>query len=340
MKASQKLIAELSGVSRGTVDRVLNGKPNVKSETRKKVLEAAKMLGYRPNTAGRSLALSKREYSICIVMPNIPFFDDIKAGINRALSELNDYNISTTYIYTNERSTTEIIKEIDECSCNAFMMAVIDIPEYRQCIQKKADKGIPVITFNTDVSESGRLAFVGQDLYKSGRIAASLMEKMVDRQANLLVVIGNMNYKAHRQRARGFTDTIHKDANVVAVIETEDKYELTYERVRNVLTSGLKIDGIYMATGHIGALLDLVKNIDRKYRLIVNDMYPEVQEALKKDIIDFTIFQNPIEQGYLPVKLLFDYMFYGKKPENEYYYTGNTVIMKEMLYQTGGKNEF
>ena len=47
--ATMKEIAELSGVSRGTVDRVLNHRGIVNAETERKVLEIAKLLDYQPN---------------------------------------------------------------------------------------------------------------------------------------------------------------------------------------------------------------------------------------------------------------------------------------------------
>ena len=47
-KATIQMVAERAGVSRGTVDRVLNGRPHVNEEARRKVLEAAEALGYVP----------------------------------------------------------------------------------------------------------------------------------------------------------------------------------------------------------------------------------------------------------------------------------------------------
>ena len=79
MKISQQTIAEYSGVSRGTVDRVLHNKPNVKPETRQKVLDAIEKLGYSPNMIGRALSLSRREYSICVILPDNYFFKDVNA---------------------------------------------------------------------------------------------------------------------------------------------------------------------------------------------------------------------------------------------------------------------
>jgi len=49
-------VARLSGVSRGTVSRVINGSQNVNRETRKRVLEVIEKLGYRPNQNARRTA--------------------------------------------------------------------------------------------------------------------------------------------------------------------------------------------------------------------------------------------------------------------------------------------
>ena len=63
-------VARLSGVSRGTVSRVINGSQNVNSETRKRVLEVIEKLGYRPNQNARRTA-GGRSSTIGIVIPMI-----------------------------------------------------------------------------------------------------------------------------------------------------------------------------------------------------------------------------------------------------------------------------
>ena len=62
-----KEIAEMAGVSRRTVDRVINHRGSVKPETEQKILKLIKELGYTPNAAGRSLAAHKRNFSYCFV---------------------------------------------------------------------------------------------------------------------------------------------------------------------------------------------------------------------------------------------------------------------------------
>ena len=66
--ATMKEIAELSGVSRGTVDRVLNHRGIVNAETERKVLEIAKLLDYQPNKAGIALAAQKKKLKIGVLL--------------------------------------------------------------------------------------------------------------------------------------------------------------------------------------------------------------------------------------------------------------------------------
>ena len=60
MAVTIKKIAEVSGVSRGTVDRVLNNRGKVSPKTEQKVRECAKKLGYKPNLAGKALEEKKK----------------------------------------------------------------------------------------------------------------------------------------------------------------------------------------------------------------------------------------------------------------------------------------
>ena len=56
MAVTIKKIAEVAGVSRGTVDRALNGRSGVKPEVKENILKIADELGYKPNYAAKALA--------------------------------------------------------------------------------------------------------------------------------------------------------------------------------------------------------------------------------------------------------------------------------------------
>jgi LacI family transcriptional regulator len=74
-------VARQAGVSSMTVSRVLNGQPGASDETRKRVLEAAEQLGYRPNALARSLK-QRSSRTVGMLVPDIanPFFPEIIRG--------------------------------------------------------------------------------------------------------------------------------------------------------------------------------------------------------------------------------------------------------------------
>jgi LacI family transcriptional regulator len=86
-------VAREANVSMATVSRVVNGNPNVKPTTRKKVLEAIERLGYRPNAVARGLA-SKKTTTVGVIIPDIAsiFFAELARGIED-IATMYKYNI-------------------------------------------------------------------------------------------------------------------------------------------------------------------------------------------------------------------------------------------------------
>ena len=75
MAVTLQQIADLAGVSRGTVDRALNNRGHIKSEVEEKIKRIAKELGYQPSFAGRALAMAKKNLKIGVILQssNTPF---------------------------------------------------------------------------------------------------------------------------------------------------------------------------------------------------------------------------------------------------------------------------
>jgi LacI family transcriptional regulator len=79
--------------------------------------------------------------------------------------------------------------------------------------------------------------------------------------------------------------------------------------------------GIYMATGSVPACLDVLHAHDLagRIRLVTNDASTAVKRGLEEGVIDFTILQDPVHQGYTPVKVLHEYLLTGTAPETTWY---------------------
>ncbi|MBS4761494.1 catabolite control protein A [Carnobacteriaceae bacterium zg-ZUI252] len=86
-------VAREADVSMATVSRVVNGNPNVKAATRRKVLDVIDRLDYRPNAVARGLA-SKRTTTIGVIIPDITnlYFSSLARGIDD-IASMYKYNI-------------------------------------------------------------------------------------------------------------------------------------------------------------------------------------------------------------------------------------------------------
>ena len=86
-------VAREAAVSMATVSRVVNGNPNVKPATRKKVLEVIEKLDYRPNAVARGLA-SKKTTTVGVIIPDVTnfYFSSLARGIDDVAS-MYKYNI-------------------------------------------------------------------------------------------------------------------------------------------------------------------------------------------------------------------------------------------------------
>ena len=91
-----KDIAQLAGVSVGTVDRVLHGRTGVAESSRIKVEEILKKLNYQPNMYASALASNKKYHFVCLLPQHNPndYWTAIENGIDNAVKSFSDFHIS------------------------------------------------------------------------------------------------------------------------------------------------------------------------------------------------------------------------------------------------------
>ena len=105
-------IAKRAGVSVATVSRVLNGVDHpVKEETRKKIIDAAGELGYRPNKIAKSLA-HRRTYTVALLIPSITnnFYTEIAEVIEEKLGKRG----YSTYLCNTQRMIEREMQYVDD----------------------------------------------------------------------------------------------------------------------------------------------------------------------------------------------------------------------------------
>ena len=162
MAVTLKQIADAAGVSRGTVDRVINKRGHVRPEVEKRILQIAKDLHYRPNPYGRALVKSTKTSKIGVICQfgETPFMKLVVEGIEQARKEItargSEVIIKTIDSYDTDRTLTAIDRMLSD-GVEGLALTAGPAPELQEKLREVIKSGIPVITFNTDSKESGRL---------------------------------------------------------------------------------------------------------------------------------------------------------------------------------------
>ncbi len=366
-KVTIRMVAERAGVSRGTVDRVLNHRPHVKPELYDRVIAAMKELDYVPLRDHQSIenltpcdpeeaassgggtdsekqpAEQKRPVPVRlrlgVVFHNESgyFKTEILRGIEGARVRLAEKGVEILVQQCETAMPDEAAERLEhlvQMGAEGIALCLMDHPLVVEKVEEIVKKGIPVITFNSDLTDSSRLTFVGQDPYKSGRVAGELMSKCCRPGEKILICVGNKGFSGHRARLKGFLDRITErglSEEDTKVVETFNDYTRTFQRVKTALEQDPDIQGIYMAnhsvTGCVQALRDL--EIKRKIYVISHDLTSATLKLLENEEIDFSISQNIYLQGMQPLLMLEEYLTEGTLSEFETDKTAMEVLCCE-----------
>lgn len=323
-----QMVADRAGVSRGTVDRVLNNRSYVKAEVRTRILAAMQELGYVSPRDAHQHALSESRFSpirLGVILPNWPddhFKNEVLRGIQTARGELTDFHVDVMLAQCQTDIPGEVIELIDNLVADGAqgiaVCAVANIAIEAK-IDELAAQGIPTITFNSDVPGSKRLCFIGQDYRRSGRIAAELMSKCIDRNAKILAAVGNLEFDGHRTRLDGFCERMHElgfDNGQIEIVETFNDYHTTYRKVLEFLGRCPDLSAIYMANQSVAGCTEAMHEAAPKTRIrvICHDISESTKRLLRSGDVDLAISQDIYQQGYLPLILLRDLLQKGKSP--------------------------
>lgn len=129
MNITIKEIAKLADVSRGTVDRVIHGRPGVKPDIRKKVLAILKDFNYQPNLAGKALVQSRRNIKIGVVLsPDFnPFVEEMKKGIADEAEKISAFGVELDIEVIRAFDSSEQLAVL-ETLCEKDVSAIAIVP--------------------------------------------------------------------------------------------------------------------------------------------------------------------------------------------------------------------
>ncbi len=186
-------IAEMAGVSVGTVDRVLHNRPNVSPSAMAKVQAVLKQIDYKPNKYARARANIKKYIDYCIIpiLESETYWEEIEEGARAASIFRREFHVHVKILHYTRFDADDFNRVCQECLA-AEPQGVVLVPSLKNETSRFADalhqQDIPMILLDSYVPELKPLSFYGQDSYCSGYFAAKILMLVAAQERGVMLM--------------------------------------------------------------------------------------------------------------------------------------------------------
>jgi LacI family transcriptional regulator len=328
-KARIKDIAILAGVSIGTVDRVLHNRGEVSDKTNEKVKRILKETNYSPNLMAQVLK-SKKRYHLVSLLPEPTeinsFWQKHPIGMVRAIGELEPFPVTLTQVTFDMQNEKDFQKKtgiVLNLKPDGVLFAPIFKSESTAFCRKLFKGKIPFVFIDGLIENTEFLAYVGEDIYQSGKVAGQLTDMLTAEKKDILVVnmarnIQNVHHLNNRTQGflNYFEKSGHNRGKKININIPEPSLEIVWNELDKVLKKNTEIGSIFISgsKSYLIALYLEEKGL-KAINLIGYDLLDLNVKYLKLGFTRFLIGQRPEEQTYKGIKKLFEYLSLNKVPD-------------------------
>ncbi|MHA3701183.1 LacI family DNA-binding transcriptional regulator [Jatrophihabitans sp. YIM 134969] len=250
-------IARLANVSKTTVSRVLNGRPDVDSTTAERIRRIVSETNY--SRSARAVGLAKGQaHAVGMMVPSLtwPWMADVLQGAADVLEE-HGYGL---LLHTSERGEQSLVRFTEQVASRSFDgLLVIEPPNTIDFIADLHSRGLPVVLIDDRAMHPG-FPSVATTNRLGGEQAAEHLLQSGRRQ--LALIAGPSEYGCTRQRSAGYLETAREHGTRVtkrAMVESDFTEQGGFDAMTTLLDLAPRTEAVFaqndlMAVGALRAL--------------------------------------------------------------------------------------
>jgi len=292
-------VARAAGVSLATVDRVLNGRPGVRSVTAEKVEAAIAELGFERDLSASLLARA-RDLRLCFFIPEgrnefmASLADAVTRRAAQALADRMHVTMRRIRAFDAD-AMARGLDALDPADCDCAIIVAGESSSVVAAVEAAMRRGIAVMTLVSDLPGSARQHFIGIDNVAAGRTAASLLGRFCS-SGEIAVIAGSLQLRDHRDRFDGFRTVLAAEfpaLDLLGPFEGHDDPAETQALVAELLEHHPDLVGLYnLGAGNAG-LVAALETSKRAIRVIAHELSASTRSGLETGGIDVVLDQNP-----------------------------------------------
>jgi LacI family transcriptional regulator len=298
-------IAQQSGLSAATVDRVLNERPGVREATRAEVRQAIADLEKQRS----QLRLNGRRFLIDVVMQTPQRFSDaFRAAVEAELPAFAPAMLRARFHLCESGSTAQMVDTLGRIrGSHGVVLKAQDDPEVAEAVDRLVAAGVPVVTYTTDIPASSRCAYVGIDNHGAGVTAAYLMEQWLgSAPADVLITVSRNIFRGETEREAGFRAAFRKSGRAIVEVSDSDGIDATNERlVLDALERHPDVAAVYSVGGGNAATVAAFEKLGRACRVFVaHDLDVDNRRLLREGRISVVLHNDLRADARLAMRLI------------------------------------
>ena len=253
-------VARLAQVSQSAVSRTYTPGASVSADTRERVQDAAKKLGYRPNAIARSLS-TRRSRMIGVVMSQLDnqFYPVILEKLSQRLQR-DGYHV--LLFISDTREADVVLSEILQYQVDGIVMAstVLSSALARDC----ADAGIPVVLFNRMTRQASNDLHPASSVTSDNEVGARRVAQHLAaaEHQRIAYIAGLEESSTNVDRERGFREELHKlGLRIHARAVGNYSFEGAQQAARQLFSqAGDRPDAVFVGSDHMAiAVMDVLR---------------------------------------------------------------------------------
>lgn len=299
-------IAKKTGLSRATVDRVINLRGNVKEDTRSRVESAIAELKYSTTRLSSMIGSVARHVEVILVEGTNPFFRELTRSIKAAMEEDHAGTFSLRMFDPYHPETLlERLAEIDP-KADAVIMVGVDNPEVTQAVDRLLARNVRVITLVSGMSSADNRYYVGQDNFQSGRTAGRLMAELVgDEAGKIAILIGHLQFRHLLDRRSGFEQVLgmkRPDLTPLHIRPYGGDGSQFQAVLDDLVTNHPDLKGIYLCGGGQPQIFAAIKEADLQVKFVAHEVTEVSRRALSDGVLNAVVASDMVEIGQQAVR--------------------------------------
>lgn len=259
-------LAARAGVSVSTIDRILNGRANVRSSTATRVLAAAEELQFYALRTLRERINTERptiRLGFLLQQSNRTFYRMIAEVLELAGAESGE-PVKVEVEHMDDLSPAAVSERMLQLGERVQALGVVSAehPRIAQTIETLASSGVATYGLISELTASCGVGYVGLDNWKVGRTAAWAVAGLCRRPGRVGILVGNHRYRCQELNESGFRSYLREHAPDFTLLEPAQTFEdeaIACEVTEQMLRREPDLVGLCISGGGIVGALEALR---------------------------------------------------------------------------------